>query len=110
MTKDFIRYVALNLIPNCPITAQDIKNAEFVWGPELGCLKGNIWHFNDRYFNFDELIANFDSLIRTWSFVSNKSSWVNNSTSKIDINIKIIKRYGDKLEKIENLYQKLPRK
>ena len=39
-TKDFIRYVALNLIPNCPITAQDIKNAEFVWGPELGCLKG----------------------------------------------------------------------
>ena len=40
MTKDFIRYVALNLIPNCPVTVQDIKNAEFVWGPELGCLKG----------------------------------------------------------------------
>jgi len=40
MTKDYIRYVALNLIPNCPITVQDIKNAEFVWGPELGCLKG----------------------------------------------------------------------
>ena len=40
MTRDFIRYVATNLIPNCPITVQDIKNAEFVWGPELGCLKG----------------------------------------------------------------------
>jgi DNA-directed RNA polymerase II subunit RPB2 len=27
----------------------------------------------------------------------------------LDINIKIIKRYGDNMEKIENLYQKLPR-
>merc|ERR1712086_528409 len=40
MTKDFIHYVAANLIPNCPITVHDIKNAEFIWGPELGALKG----------------------------------------------------------------------
>ena len=40
MTKDFIRYVASSQIPNCPVIVQDIKNAEFVWGPELGCLKG----------------------------------------------------------------------
>ena len=39
-TKDFIHYVSANLIPNCPITVHDINNADFVWGPELGCLKG----------------------------------------------------------------------
>ena len=40
MTRDFIRYVALNMIPNCPVTIQDIKNAELIWGPDLGCVKG----------------------------------------------------------------------
>ena len=40
MTCDYVRYVANNLIPNCPITVQDIKNAEFIWGPDLGSLKG----------------------------------------------------------------------
>ena len=30
----------MNLIPNCPVTIQDIKNAEFLWGPDIGCLKG----------------------------------------------------------------------
>ena len=39
-TADFIRHVATNAIPHCPVTVQDIKNAEFIWGPELGCLKG----------------------------------------------------------------------
>ncbi len=39
-TRDFIRYVATNLIPNCPVTIQDIKNAEFIWGPDIGSLKG----------------------------------------------------------------------
>ena len=38
--KDFIRYVTSNEITNCPVTAQDIRNAEFLWGPDLGCLKG----------------------------------------------------------------------
>ena len=40
MTKDFIHYVTANIIPNCPITANDIKNAEFIWEPDLGSLKG----------------------------------------------------------------------
>ena len=40
MMKDFIHYVTTNLIPNCPITVRDIKNANFVWGPDLGSLKG----------------------------------------------------------------------
>ena len=31
------------------------------------------------------------------------------SAMTLDINIKIIKRYGEKMEKIENLYQTLPR-
>ena len=30
MTKDFVHYVREYLIPNCPITVQDIKNADFV--------------------------------------------------------------------------------
>ena len=40
MTRDYIRYVAMNMIPTYPVTIQDIKNAEFVWGPDLGCVKG----------------------------------------------------------------------
>ena len=39
MTRGYIRYVAMNMIPNCPITIQDINNAEFIWGPDLGCVK-----------------------------------------------------------------------
>ena len=38
--RDFIHYVENNLIPNCPVTTQDIRNAEFIWGPDLGSLKG----------------------------------------------------------------------
>jgi hypothetical protein len=42
--KDFIRYVENNMIPNCPVTSQDIRNAETIWGPDLGCLKGKtVW-------------------------------------------------------------------
>ena len=40
MTCDFIRYIASNMIPNCPVTIKDIKNAELIWGPDLGCVKG----------------------------------------------------------------------
>ncbi len=29
-----------NFIPNCPITLHDTKNTKFVWGPDLGSLKG----------------------------------------------------------------------
>ena len=39
-SRDFIQYIESNLIPNCPITTQDIQNAEFIWGPDLGSLKG----------------------------------------------------------------------
>eukprot|EP00957_Ditylum_brightwellii_P156938 11944260-Ditylum_brightwellii.AAC.1 len=32
--------VQLNLMPNCPITTQDIKNAKTIFGKDIGALKG----------------------------------------------------------------------
>ena len=37
---DYIHYINMNMIPNCPITIQDIKNTEFIWGSDLGYVKG----------------------------------------------------------------------
>jgi len=39
-TKDYIEYIEKGLIPNCPITKQDIIRAEDILGPNLGSLKG----------------------------------------------------------------------
>ena len=39
-TQDFIRYLNNKIISNCPISSQDIKNTKFIWGPDLGSLKG----------------------------------------------------------------------
>jgi len=39
-TKDYIRYVENNMLPNCPITKDDIIRAEEILGPNLGSLKG----------------------------------------------------------------------
>ena len=39
-TRDYIRYVENNLIPNCPITRRDIVIAEHIFGPDVGALKG----------------------------------------------------------------------
>jgi hypothetical protein len=38
--RDFLRYVNDKAIPDCPITATDIGNAEIIFGPDLGSLKG----------------------------------------------------------------------
>jgi hypothetical protein len=38
-TRDSIPYVSMNMMPNCPVTVQVIRNAEFIWGPNLGCVK-----------------------------------------------------------------------
>jgi hypothetical protein len=39
-TRDFIHYVENLLIPNCPIGRNDIMNAEKIFGPDVGSLKG----------------------------------------------------------------------
>ena len=39
-TKDFIRYLEGNMLPNCPISKVDILCVEEILGPNLGSLKG----------------------------------------------------------------------
>jgi hypothetical protein len=39
-TRDFVDMVSRNLLPNCPVTVQDIKTAEDIFGPDLGSLRG----------------------------------------------------------------------
>ena len=39
-TKDFLQIMQNNLLPNCPVTRDDIIAAEHIYGPEVGILKG----------------------------------------------------------------------
>jgi hypothetical protein len=39
-SAEFMKIVSLNLIPNCPVTRDDIANAEKIFGPDIGSLKG----------------------------------------------------------------------
>jgi len=39
-TKDFIRYVEANLLPNCPVTRADILAAERIFGKDIGSIRG----------------------------------------------------------------------
>lgn len=39
-TRQFIDIVDRNLLPNCPVTRQDIVAAEHIFGPDVGSLKG----------------------------------------------------------------------
>ena len=38
--KDFKNIIMENLLPNCPVTQQDIDAAEDIFGPDVGSLKG----------------------------------------------------------------------
>jgi len=38
--QDLIKYVDKNLIPNYPVTRQDILRADDIFGPDIGSLKG----------------------------------------------------------------------
>ena len=38
--KDYLHIVNNNLLPNCPITAQDTMAAEDIFGPKIGSLQG----------------------------------------------------------------------
>jgi hypothetical protein len=39
-TRDFIKMIELNTIPNCPVSVDDIRAAEDILGPNLAALKG----------------------------------------------------------------------
>jgi transposase InsO family protein len=39
-TKQYISIVERNLLPNCPVTRDDIIAAEKIFGPDVGSLKG----------------------------------------------------------------------
>jgi Reverse transcriptase (RNA-dependent DNA polymerase)/Zinc knuckle len=39
-TRQFLEIISSNFIPNCPISKQDIINAETIFGPDVGSLKG----------------------------------------------------------------------
>jgi hypothetical protein len=38
--KTFLRILDKNLLPNCPVTHRDALNAQIIFGPDLGSLKG----------------------------------------------------------------------
>ena len=40
--KDFGNMVRSNIIVNCPVTFEDVKNAKFIFGPDVTSLKGKL--------------------------------------------------------------------
>ena len=47
-TRDFERIVRGNIIKNLQITISDIRNANNVFGPDIGSLRGKtVWHTPD---------------------------------------------------------------
>jgi hypothetical protein len=45
-TKDFVKIVTSNQLPNCPVTKADIAAAEHIFGPDVGSLKGKTTRSN----------------------------------------------------------------
>ncbi len=39
-TRDFVKIVESNLLPNCPVTTRDITTADDIFGPNIVSLKG----------------------------------------------------------------------
>eukprot|EP00957_Ditylum_brightwellii_P090346 6880344-Ditylum_brightwellii.AAC.1 len=37
---DFTSMIQMNLLPGSPVTVQDVRNTEFIFGKDIGALKG----------------------------------------------------------------------
>jgi hypothetical protein len=48
-TQDLINYVDKNLIPNCPVTRQDILRAEDKFRPNIGSVKGKTTYTTQKH-------------------------------------------------------------
>jgi Cadherin prodomain like len=53
-THEFIRLVAQNLLPNCPVTKRNINSAEDIFGPDAGFLKGRTVRRNPPRISTDD--------------------------------------------------------
>ena len=54
-TREYIRLVTNNLLPNCPVTKRDIMAAEDIFGPDVGYLKGHTVRRNPPRINTDQV-------------------------------------------------------
>ena len=52
-TPDLIKYVENNLIPNCPVTRQDILRVEDIFGSKIGSIKGKMTHTTQKHVQVD---------------------------------------------------------
>ena len=54
--RDFEHTLSHNLIRNCPITLADAEQALFIWGPDLGSIKGKRVHKTPKHIPDEALV------------------------------------------------------
>ena len=65
-TEDFIKYIKGKMIPNCNITRQDILQAEDIFGPNLGSVKGKTMRQPAQHINLTQTKVPKDILEKYW--------------------------------------------